>query len=91
MILEAVETSSALERMDIAKDLLALAEKDAKALMMAQEGERRAHGLDYKQQQEAQTEDEAETRRRQELTGSIVELVSTLRRTGGGDSSDKAS
>ena len=91
MILEAVEMSSILERMDIAKDLLALAEKDAKALMMAQEGERRAHGLDYKQQQEAQTEDEAETRRRQKLTGSIVELVSTLRRTGGGDSSDKAS
>jgi hypothetical protein len=90
-ILEAVETSSVLERIDIAKDLLALAEKDAKALMMAQEGERRAHGLDYRQQQEAQQEDEAETRRRQELTGSIVELVSTLRRTGGGDSSAKAS
>ena len=50
-ILEAVEMSNILERMDIAKDLLALAEKDAKALMMAQEGERRAHGLDYKQQQ----------------------------------------
>jgi hypothetical protein len=89
--LEAVEPSSVLERIDLAKDLLALAEKDAKALMMAQEGERRAHGLDYKQQQAAQEVDEAQARRRRELTASIVDLISQLRRTGGGDSSGKAS
>jgi hypothetical protein len=73
--LEAVETSSVLERIDLAKDLLALAEKDAKALMMAQEGERRAHGLDYKQQQEAQQEDEATARRRAELIHSFLNMV----------------
>jgi hypothetical protein len=89
-LLEAVEPSSVLERIDIAKDLLTLAEKDAKALMMAQEGERRAHGLDYKQQQ-AQQEDEAEIRRRQELVTSIVDLVSRVRQIGGGDFREKTS
>jgi hypothetical protein len=74
-ILDAVETSSAWERMDIAKDLLTLIEKDAKVLMMAQEGERRAHGLDYKRQQEAQQEDEATARRRAELIRSFLNAV----------------
>ncbi|MBM6583340.1 hypothetical protein ILT44_24360 [Microvirga sp. BT689] len=89
-ILAAVEPSSVLERIDLAKDLLALAEKDAKALMMAQEGERRAHGLDYKQQQEAQTEDEAQARRRRELVASVVDFVSRLRSADGAGSSERA-
>jgi hypothetical protein len=74
-ILQGVEMSGVLERIAIGKDLLTLIEKDAKALMMAQEGERRAHGLDYKQQQEAQTEDEATARRRAELIRSFLNAV----------------
>jgi hypothetical protein len=56
------------------------AEKRAKAPMIAQEGKRRAHGLDYKQQQAAQVEDEAESRRRQKLVTSVVDLVGVLAR-----------
>jgi hypothetical protein len=78
--LEAVEKSSVLERIDLAKDLFALAEKDAKALMMAQEGERRAHGLDYKQQQEAQVVDEATARRRNELISSLLSSIEPIKR-----------
>ncbi|MBM6583354.1 hypothetical protein ILT44_24430 [Microvirga sp. BT689] len=89
-ILEAVEPSNALERTAIAKGLLTLVEKDAKALMMAQEGERRAHGLDYKQQQEAQTEDEAQARRKRELVASVVDFVSRLRSVDGAESSERA-
>jgi hypothetical protein len=59
--------------------------------MIAQEGERRAYGLDYKQQQATQVVDDVQARRRQELMGSVVDLVSKLKRTGGVDSSDKAS
>ena len=69
----------------------ALYEKRARALMIAQEGERRAYGLDYKQQQATQVVDDVQARRRQELMGSVVDLVSKLKRTGGVDSSDKAS
>jgi hypothetical protein len=79
-ILQDLETSSVLERIDIAKDVITLVEKDAKALMTAQEGERRAHGLDYKQQQEAQVEDEAQARRRRELVTSAVGLIGELAR-----------
>jgi ribosomal 50S subunit-recycling heat shock protein len=78
-ILKGLQRDSVEERIDCAAKVITLFEKRAKALMMAQEGERRAHGLDYKQQQEVQTEDEAEIRRRRELTASIVELVSQLR------------
>jgi hypothetical protein len=77
-ILQGIETSSVLERIDIAKDVLTLVEKDAKAMMMAQEGERRTYGLDYKQQQTAQVEDEAETRRKRELVTSVVSLIGEL-------------
>jgi hypothetical protein len=90
-ILKGLEINDAEERLWVADRVLILFDKAARALMLAQEGERRAHGLDYKQQHEAQKEDEAETRRRQELTASVVDLVSTLRRTGGAASRDKAS
>jgi hypothetical protein len=89
-MLQGVETCNVLERIEMAKDLLTLVEKDAKALMTAQEGERRAHGLDYKQHQEAQQEDEAPARRRRELVASVVGLISRLSRTQGADSHDKA-
>jgi hypothetical protein len=78
-VVKGLQLDSAEERIDFAAKVTTLHQKRAKALMIAQEGERRAYGLDYKQQQEAQTEDEVETRRRRELTESIVELVSTLR------------
>ena len=48
--------------------------------MTAQEGERRVHGLDYNQQQEAQKENEAETRRQRELVTSTVGLIGELAR-----------
>jgi hypothetical protein len=90
-IFKRLHLDSAEERMDFAAKVNTLYEKRAKALMITQEGERRAYGLDYKQQQEAQQEDEAQARRRRELTASVVDLISRLARTRGVDSSDTAS
>jgi hypothetical protein len=52
-----------------------MADKDANSLMRAQEGQRRAYGVDYKQQREKAAEDEATTRRRHELARSILNMV----------------
>jgi hypothetical protein len=71
---------SAEERIDFAAKVTTLHEKRAKALMIAQEGQRRAHGLNYKQQQEAQVVDEAQARRRNELISSLLFSIETITR-----------
>jgi hypothetical protein len=74
-ILKGLQIDRVEERIDYGVKVITLFEKRAKALMIAQEGERRAHGLDYKQQQEAQAEDEATARRRAELIRSFLNTV----------------
>jgi hypothetical protein len=66
-------------RVSFAEKLIAMAHQSARALTIAQEGERRAYGFDYKQQQEASVEDEATARRRRELTDSILLMVHRAR------------
>jgi hypothetical protein len=66
-------------RMSLAEKLIAMFDKGTRALTIAQEGERRAYGFDYKQQQEASVGDEATARRRRELTGSILLMVHRAR------------
>jgi hypothetical protein len=45
------------DRLALAAALITMFEKATKSLMTAQEGERRAYGYDYKQQQAPQAED----------------------------------
>jgi hypothetical protein len=63
------------DRFALAVALITMFEKATKSLMTAQEGERRAYGYDYKQQQAAQAEDEAAARRRAELIRSLLNTV----------------
>jgi hypothetical protein len=56
----------------------AMFDADARALMLAQEGERRAWGFDYKTQQEGNVVNEQELWRRNQLIDSIRELGSKL-------------
>ena len=74
------ETATTLEmkdRINLAGRLIGMYEADARALSTAQEGERRAHGMDYKAQSEAKQADEAEARERKALVASLVELSQT--------------
>jgi hypothetical protein len=79
-ILTGLQLDSAEARIAYAAKVTTLYEKYAKALLTAQEGERRAHGLHYKQQQAAQVEDEAQTRRRDEKVRSVVDLLAAIKR-----------
>lgn len=63
------------QRLSLSAKVHALFERDARALMTAQEGERRAYGICYKQQQEAGPKDEAEVQRKRELTRSIIDIA----------------
>ena len=56
----------------------AMFDADARALMLAQEGELRAWGFDYKTQQEGNVVNEQELWRRNQLIDSIRELGSKL-------------
>ncbi|WP_457094712.1 hypothetical protein [Microvirga sp. P5_D2] len=67
-------------RVSLAAKLFTIVEKATRALLMAQEGERRAHGFDYKQQQEKTAEDEAALSRRREMAVSIIGRLEELRR-----------
>jgi hypothetical protein len=60
------------DRLALAAALITMFEKATKSVMTAQEGERRAYGYDYKQQQVSQVEDEATARRRAELIRSFL-------------------
>jgi hypothetical protein len=74
-----LEISTAEQRLTLSAQVHAMFRRDASALMVAQEGERRAYGVCYKQQQEAGPEDEAAARRRRELAASILDTVKALR------------
>jgi hypothetical protein len=74
------ETATQLEtkdRINLAGKLIAMFEADARALNTAEEGERRAHGMDYKAQAKNKQVDEVETRQRKALVASLVQLSQT--------------
>lgn len=85
-IVKDVETDDVKERFRIAERLLTMVDKDANSLMRAQEGQRRAYGVDYKKQQETQVRSEADNRRRWELTQSIFNMVDHAKRLQAGAS-----
>jgi len=60
--IKGLATDDASERLSRAATLLTMADKDANSLMRAQEGQRRAYGVDYKQ--EVVTKEDAEARER---------------------------
>jgi len=79
-VIKGLVTDDVNERLSRAAKLLTMVDKDANSLMRAQEGQRRAYGFDYKQQ-EAETKEDAETReRRRELVMSISESIDKLKR-----------
>ncbi|MDF2810209.1 MAG: hypothetical protein K0S56_1240 [Microvirga sp.] len=62
-------------RLALAAKLMALFERRAGSLQTAQEGQRRAHGFDYKMQQESEQDDQIARRRRNELIDSILDVM----------------
>ncbi|WP_134497384.1 hypothetical protein [Microvirga pakistanensis] len=78
-LLEDMAFDSLEDREATAAKLMNIAKMATKGLMVAQEGERRAYGFDYKQQQEAAVEDEATARRRKELEDSLMRMGDKLR------------
>ena len=77
------ETATALEmkdRIHLAGKLIAMYEADARALSTAQEGERRANGFDYKEQKQADVNDETTEPERKRLLASVVESLAALKR-----------
>lgn len=78
-ILERAELLTLTKRVSLAAKLIAIFEADARAMMTAQEGERRAYGFDYKTQLEDTSIDQNALRRRRELAGNVIELVKQLK------------
>ncbi|MEE1611887.1 hypothetical protein [Microvirga sp. CF3016] len=78
VIVEKAETLSLTKRIALAHKLMAIFEADARSMMTAQEGERRAWGFDYKLQQDGNAVNESELRRRSELIDSIRTFGSKL-------------
>jgi hypothetical protein len=74
-----VAVTDAQERLLLAVKVMALFEKEVRALTVAQEGERRAYALDFKQHQELSAEGEAQTRQRCELIASILSTMHRAR------------
>ncbi len=68
------------ERVSRAARLLTMVDKDANSLMRAQEGQRRAYGFDYKQQEAETKDDEAARERRRELVLSLLKLADDFTR-----------
>ncbi|WP_262027093.1 hypothetical protein [Microvirga sp. Mcv34] len=77
-MIEKAEALSLTKRITLAHKLMAIFEADARSMMTAQEGERRAHGFDYRTQAEGNRVDEAELRRRRELTDSLAQMGSKI-------------
>ncbi len=67
-----VAVTDVQERLSLAVKVMALFEKEVRALTVVQEGERRAYGLGSKQHQEPSGEGEAHIRQRCELIDSIL-------------------
>jgi hypothetical protein len=74
-----VAVDNAQERVSLAVKVMAMFEKEARALTVAQEGERRAYGLSSKQHQEPSGEGEAQIRQRCELIDSILSTMHRAR------------
>jgi hypothetical protein len=77
-IIEKAETLSLTKRITLAHKLMAIFEADARSMMTAQEGERRAWGFDYKTQMEGNAVDKQELRRRNELIDKIRDYGAQL-------------
>jgi hypothetical protein len=82
-LLKGFDVVDVADRLSLAAAVIRMVEKEARSLMIAQEGERRAYGYDYKQQQASQAEDEATARQRAELIGSFLNTVDALNRRAG--------
>ncbi len=66
-----------------------LAGKEARALTAVQESERRVYGLDYKRLQEAQRQDDAAARERQELIKSLLTSFESMKQRADGADADE--
>jgi hypothetical protein len=69
---------NATERLKYAGRLFAVYNTAANALMVAQEGERRAHGFDYRDQRKAASADAQDQTRRAELMTEIAGLIEII-------------
>jgi hypothetical protein len=78
-LIQGLEIGTMTQRLSLSAQLHAMFRRDVRALMTAQEGERRAYGVCSKQQQEAGPQDEAAVRRRRELAASVINTVRQLR------------
>jgi hypothetical protein len=78
-LLKGIDVVDVADRLSLAAAVIRMVEKEARSLMIAQEGERRAYGYDYKQQQASQAEDEATARQRAELIRSILNTIDGLK------------
>jgi hypothetical protein len=79
-IIKDLATGDVDERLSRAARLLTMVDKDTNSLMRAQEGQRRAYGFDYKQQEAETKEDEAALEQRAEMVDSILELADDFTR-----------
>ena len=68
----------ATERLKYAGRLFSVYNTAANALMVAQEGERRAHGFDYRDQRKAANVDAQDQARRAELMTEIAGLIDII-------------
>lgn len=66
------------KRLKVAQTLMGLFETESRALALKQEGERRAHGFDYKIQAEGNTVDEAEERERKKSIADILTHAASI-------------
>jgi hypothetical protein len=78
--LKGIETGDVKERVWFAAKLIAMYEKGASALTTAQEGERRAYGIDYKQLQETTAKDDAGTQERRETARKVIATIDGMAR-----------
>jgi hypothetical protein len=69
---------NATERLKYAGRLFSVYNTAANALMVAQEGERRAHGFDYRDQRKAANADAQDQTRRAELMTEIAGLIEII-------------
>jgi hypothetical protein len=69
---------NATERLKYAGRLFAVYNTAANALMVAQEGERRAHGFDYRDQRKAANAEAQDQTRRAELMTEIAGLIEII-------------
>jgi hypothetical protein len=72
------------KRVALALKVTTLMRERANALQLAQEGERRAHGFDYKSQQEDDLLDRDQTRQRNEMIDDLLAFMEKMSRNKSG-------